>query len=245
MSYRTCTIEGCTKAHRAKGLCVTHYNQASSTARPTMIVPCDVCGTDIVREKRNAQKYPYNRCSELCRQWREFGAWSSTLPQDHWARHYGSSCTVRIPALIICEWCGTQAFTRRTQQRFCTKTCKTKQGKATRRGREFNAAGTYSWSQLVRLWIAFDRSCAYCAQPTPLHMVQAEHVHPLSRGGRNDLANLLPSCGPCNSDKRDLLLTEWNADRQRRNLTPRTTAWSDTDQRYAHLIPRTSLSTAA
>ncbi|WP_396653194.1 HNH endonuclease [Microbacterium sp. BE35] len=83
--------------------------------------------------------------------------------------------------------------------------------------------------------------CAYCTEHLPAADLQAEHVTPLSRGGDNGLNNILPSCAPCNSDKRDLLLSEWNTDRERRGLPPRITTWSDTDARYQHLTQAVAL----
>lgn len=33
---------------------------------------------------------------------------------------------------------------------------------------------------------------------------QIDHVHPIGRGGEHTMANLAPSCGPCNRDRRDI-----------------------------------------
>lgn len=79
---------------------------------------------------------------------------------------------------------------------------------------------------------------------TPLSEIQAEHVQPLSRGGANGTTNLLPSCGPCNADKRDLALMDWNPDRERRGLAPVKTTWHPSDDRYQHLVSGSTLATA-
>lgn len=50
--------------------------------------------------------------------------------------------------------------------------------------------------------------CQYCftlINGTPA----ADHVIPLNRGGNHIPSNLVASCKPCNSSKRDKLLTEW------------------------------------
>jgi len=242
---KTCTTDGCDRALRARGLCSTHYNRQHGT-RLTMTVPCDVCGTTITRDKRTAQKYPYNRCSELCRQWREFGPWSSKIPPFHMARWAGRHSTWKPPKIAHsyeCEWCGGERDTKLDAQRFCSRSCKLRSGRANRKARERGAEGTYKRADIIHLWLAFDKQCAYCHTPTALPDIQAEHVHPLARGGRNDLSNLLPSCGPCNADKRDLPLLDWNADRARRNLPPVTTTWSHADNRYSHLATVTPLVT--
>jgi 5-methylcytosine-specific restriction endonuclease McrA len=48
--------------------------------------------------------------------------------------------------------------------------------------------------------------CAYCGRPCK---ATVDHVVPISRGGRDEAANVLPACKTCNSSKRDLLVTEW------------------------------------
>jgi 5-methylcytosine-specific restriction endonuclease McrA len=40
--------------------------------------------------------------------------------------------------------------------------------------------------------------CAYCGERPAIHQ---DHVVPLSKGGTDDLSNLLPSCQPCNQSK--------------------------------------------
>jgi len=86
----------------------------------------------------------------------------------------------------------------------------------------------------MRLFLAFDRCCAYCEQPV-IGQPDPDHVVPLSRRGANSITNILPSCRACNSDKRDLLLAEWNADRARRGKPPVRTSWSFNDPRFRHL----------
>lgn len=242
---KDCTVRGCGNPLRAKGLCSTHYNQAMlSTKRHARVSKfCHGCGVLVDRERRSRGATAH--CSELCRQWSQFGAWSSPLPPDHWARMYGKACPFVPMRSVACAWCDTGFLTRNGGVRFCARACQRRAKRAARRAREFNAPGRYTWAEVTRLWLAFDKACAYCRAATPLVEIQAEHVVALSRGGRNDLANLLPSCGPCNSDKRDLPLSEWNADRERRHLTPVTTTWDDDDPRYAHLVERTNLRTAA
>lgn len=199
-----------------------------------------------MKEKRT-RRYETVQCDDwVCRRWLTFGtAQSSEIPEDHWARMYGATCDFTPMNCFDCAWCGTSIVSNQPVQRYCTRACKRKASKAARRGAEFNAVGTYSWAQVVSLWVLFDKACAYCAAPTDLVDIQAEHVIALSRGGANNLSNLLPSCGPCNSDKRQLSLREWAADRRRRNLPEINTHWHASDPRYRHLSIDGSLSLAA
>ncbi len=49
--------------------------------------------------------------------------------------------------------------------------------------------------------------CTYCGDTET--KFTADHVVPLSRGGTNDLENLVSCCVPCNNSKRHFLLSEW------------------------------------
>ncbi|WP_082581198.1 HNH endonuclease [Leifsonia sp. Root227] len=245
---KTCTIDGCDKAHRARGLCSTHYNRALGEGRhkATRMQCTGCCGVYLKQVSGHA--WATNYCSELCRQWVRFGEWSTKLPADHIVRWVNATCEWKPPRTartFDCEWCGHTITTTRDSAKYCTRGCKRKGGKARRRGLEHGATGTYSWAELTRLWLAFDKTCAYCRKATQLADIQAEHVYPLSRGGANNLTNLLPSCGPCNSDKRDLLLHEWERDRARRHLPTVHTTWRATDSRYKHLTYRTNLRPSA
>lgn len=47
--------------------------------------------------------------------------------------------------------------------------------------------------------------CAYCLTAPATDM---EHMTPLSRGGRHELENVVPACGPCNTRKATRTLLE-------------------------------------
>ena len=48
MQQRTCTIDGCDKPYRARGLCASHWNAAYRKDQHRE-VPCAVCGTMVVK----------------------------------------------------------------------------------------------------------------------------------------------------------------------------------------------------
>jgi 5-methylcytosine-specific restriction endonuclease McrA len=65
---------------------------------------------------------------------------------------------------------------------------------------------------------AMDWRCPYCldslraADGRPAFT--AEHIVPLSRGGRHAPLNVVPACYPCNGAKGNMLLSEWRHPRR-------------------------------
>jgi len=49
-----------------------------------------------------------------------------------------------------------------------------------------------------------------CIKCGSKNQIQADHIIPLSRGGRDSEGNLQPLCKKCNLDKRAMTMTEWN-----------------------------------
>lgn len=64
-------------------------------------------------------------------------------------------------------------------------------------------------AELTPLVFARDEHCCvYCGATEDLTV---DHVLPLSRGGTNDLGNLVTACRPCNSSKNAKTPEEWRA----------------------------------
>lgn len=233
---KTCTVSGCGRPLRARGLCGSHYNQKHQPNRhKTRIANCAYCGVEIVTRPGGGRKHgPV--CSTKCKTW--LATPYCVLPAGHWARWYGKSSVwkpkqpVTVPKMVReCEWCGTQYETHQSQSKYCAESCARKASKLRRRAREHNAPGTYTWTQVIHLHLLADKRCSYCdevvAQPEP------DHVVPISRGGRNDIGNILPSCQRC---KGDMTLAEWADYRARRGKPAVRTSFDYKDRRFIHLI---------
>jgi len=50
--------------------------------------------------------------------------------------------------------------------------------------------------------------CVYCGNDD-YRTLTLDHVHPTSKGGKNDFENVVTACRKCNSEKADLTLEEW------------------------------------
>lgn len=64
-------------------------------------------------------------------------------------------------------------------------------------------------------------SCQYCNAPAE----SIDHVVPRSRGGPHSWENVVAACRPCNSRKRDRLLSEAGMVLRRHPLAPREQTW--------------------
>lgn len=225
---RTCDTDGCEKKHLARGLCSTHYNRTYQPDRhPRYRITCESCGREH-ETPRKGGKYCSLSCRDIARSTGRFCAWPRETPalpvpwvRPEWKPKHtkGDATWVSGP----CHWCGDTftAYTYYDLPKYCSLACDRRRARAIRRAREVDATGTYTWAEVVRKWISISRRCAYCDRPTPLDVLEPDHVHPLSRGGSNSITNLVPACRECNGHKRNLMLTEWYADRALRGMKPR------------------------
>jgi hypothetical protein len=76
-----------------------------------------------------------------------------------------------------------------------------------RRGRLMGSGGVHTEAEWFALVAEFNGCCAYCGDS--MTRMRREHRVPLVRGGSNDISNILPSCGPCNSSKGSLTEDEF------------------------------------
>ena len=72
------------------------------------------------------------------------------------------------------------------------------------RARKNNATGTYTQEELNNQWHTQNGFCFYCGEliyKTINSQYHVEHKIPLSRGGSNDISNIVLSCETCNLRK--------------------------------------------
>lgn len=75
-----------------------------------------------------------------------------------------------------------------------------------RRARKFNNGGSHTFDELVQRFRSLGNVCFYCGCSKKLTI---DHDIPLSRGGTDNIENILPACGSCNSRKRTLTALEF------------------------------------
>lgn len=194
---RTCTIDGCEKAHRARGLCATHYNQAHQPERHAKAtVSCAYCGEPC--EKDRTSRFAARFCSLICRDvYRLDTTDGDPLVSARAARQPAMprQATVRICGECECSFVG-----RRT--RYCTLRCAQV---AAERGRRMRKRGRH-----IRRRVAiFDRDawrCHLCneacdrdARVPDIAAATIDHVIPRSLGGTDDESNLRTAHFICNT----------------------------------------------
>jgi len=54
------------------------------------------------------------------------------------------------------------------------------------------------WQNLIQ-----DAKCHYCGVDLDAKTATMDHILPVSRGGKSSKGNVVPSCKPCNTAKRD------------------------------------------
>ena len=181
MAHRTCTIDGCNKLHRAKGLCSSHYNQSTPREKrhPKVTLTCFVCGIEV------PGKFPVSSgrravCSEDCKYVLRWGyrREDKPRPKRELLGPIRVTKTTTAPVTVIpssrygylagqCAWCRESfAFDRNVTTypaRYCSLRCGRKAGKARREQQH----GRFAISPAERLAI-YERdawTCQLCHEP--------------------------------------------------------------------------------
>jgi len=240
---KPCSVEGCTRNKRARGVCSAHYNEKYQTSRHVKVmVPCFICDTPTLKYSSTG-KSRASVCSNECKKIVTFG---TPLPEDHWARWWGKTSKwtapgpekVTAPTFISnnCDDCGATfvELNNHNVSKYCSERCGKRVARRIRKAREYNSTGTFRWVEVIKLWMAAGKRCSYCDQ-TMTGQPDPDHVVPISRGGRNDLGNIVPCCRQCNGDKGDQTLDEWADERARLGKPALRYSLPFNDPRFKHL----------
>lgn len=66
-----------------------------------------------------------------------------------------------------------------------------------RRAQVLGNGGNHTGEQLEELFASYAGKCVYCTSDA----TEVDHIVPISKGGTNDIENLVPACAPCNRRK--------------------------------------------
>ena len=201
---KTCTIDGCDKTHRARGLCSTHYNQQHQPNRHTKInILCATCGAICQKDVANTRVARF--CSFICRDlWSLERTNNDPMVKARAARKPRKppiptfeSCSIY---LRTCPICGIEKIHRHHASRYCTNQCRNKTRSNHKRKRHN--------IKRIDIFIRDNYMCWLCEQPCdPSLMVphrQAptiDHLLPQSLGGSHEPNNLATAHMSCNSKR--------------------------------------------
>lgn len=247
MAERTCDVDGCERAHLARGMCSSHYGtwhrrlNGRTNNHKYFDITCEQCG-EPAKSSRPTGRF----CSDACKG-KHYSATMQRrckLPADHPVMVLIAEARRPKPKPVKpdprtpreCPGCGCHfSPLHRSSGHMvcCSEPCVRRVQRRRRRAREHGARGSWTWSEFMRIARKFDYCCAYCG--TKPERLDPDHVVPLSRGGSDSPSNLLPTCSMCNSSKCAMSLIEWSEWLVARGLPARVTSWTPGDPRYIHL----------
>lgn len=181
-----CSHEGCLRPTWARGLCGTHYRQWSRAAHPERLPA----------ERAAARQWYWanrQRASDKARAYRERNA-------DRVRERNRQRRALRLEKDRLTHLAYVKSHPELVRSMLARRY-------ALRRG----ARGSHTPEQWRQKCALLGHVCIYCGESKPL---TRDHKIPLTRGGSNDIANVVPACGSCNSRKRALTAQEFLAVRR-------------------------------
>lgn len=166
--------------------CVDEYNHAYYAAN---------------RERLQAQQRKYEAAHrqdalDRNREWRKKNS-RSEQNKRHYAKHRQSELVrgrAKRAANLEGERARARDYYRRNPEKFKPLYHK-------RRAMKLGNGGTYTSQEWRNLCVRYNHTCLCCGKQEPEIKLTPDHVTPLSKGGRNDIANIQPLCRACNISK--------------------------------------------
>lgn len=212
MANRTCTLPGCGRAYRARGLCMHHYNKWKyyGNADVAGVAPskaCAHCGCDIPPKAETGPPPTY--CSKACRSRASHARRSDAKSARRRAKVRESRAEKRCPC---CGDTFTPELTAR--QKFCSRRCSRRMQNAGRRAKlRESFVEPLHWRQLFDEDGAECHLCGLATDPDDFALSERgwralgpsyptlDHVVPLSAGGMHERANARLAHFYCNTVK--------------------------------------------
>lgn len=73
--------------------------------------------------------------------------------------------------------------------------------KRKRRNLKYGAQGNHTEEEWIKVKEYFNFTCPSCTKKEPIIKLTRDHIIPLNKGGSDDIKNIQPLCGSCNSRK--------------------------------------------
>lgn len=184
-------------SHAGKRVYCSHECMTKAYTKPRVKLICASCGKDFEvpdRESRKNAKY----CSKKC-----MGIGMSGENHANYKHGYGNRLTPEVRIKYHRNYyeknkisAHKRAFLHKAKSRTRLK-----------------VKGFHTFEEWQELVVRNNSLCFYCGVLTTIEdgptKLTRDHVIPLSRGGTDDISNIVPSCKSCNSSKGDKTLEEW------------------------------------
>lgn len=192
MTNRTCSIDGCARKFKGRGLCNMHLIRLRRKGDVLAHVPgqifAKVCGVDDCDRKPHANGF----CNMHARRWQMYG--DPTFRVIYPKVCMVDNCTDVVIALGMCSRHYRRAKYKENPRKEILKVEK-------RRAKRANAPRVdYLPEHVAARFAYFGDKCWMCGS---MERLTIDHVKPLNAGGPDMPSNLRPACRPCNSRKRD------------------------------------------
>jgi 5-methylcytosine-specific restriction endonuclease McrA len=159
-----------------------------------LIKTCESCGKDFEIPDRPSRKNA-RFCSKAC-----MGIGQTA--EKHWNYQHGQRWLPEVKKLYFRKY--YEEHKEEANQRSFI-------GKIKRR--QMNIEGSHTFLEWIELIKKHDNKCYYCGVCMTKKMEERQrtrdHIIPISRGGRDDMSNIVPACRSCNSSKGNKTLEEW------------------------------------
>lgn len=154
--------------------------------------PCPNC--DSTERYKNGRCAPCTRASN--QRWKSNNKDAHRAGSRRWEQEHPERCREHGRVKRLKNPSGAAARKKRWRSENPDKHVAHEQA---RRARKAASGGSYTAQEWRDLCARYGECCLRCgSRPASLTV---DHVTPLSAGGRNDISNLQPLCGPCNSAK--------------------------------------------
>lgn len=224
---RICEVDDCEKPHRARGMCVTHYNNSMprDKRRPKVVRPCDWCGVLCDKEANASRKHRF--CSYRCRdKHRNHESKARKYPVGPVERRSAgpkprlAALVVRVPRTFVsgtCPQCGEWFTDRQSQARFCSQKCGKNYNRRMKRWRDGHEDGVPRATRLA-VYLRDGGVCQLCFGPVDMtldtnHRLGATVDHIVCQSWTEEpdhsAENLRLAHRICNSLRRDQ--ADWEA----------------------------------
>lgn len=228
---KLCTIDGCGKTFRARGLCATHYNQQHQPNRHRKVeVNCDWCGKATLKDAGRENRYANLYCNEACRDAARGKAARlkrsqvvKYIQRPLWHRAAGTqSVHTTSGVLFTAGYCPTceKPTVDPYGARACSQECqvdwhrdRAREAKHRRRARYREAYVAPVYRQ--KIYRRDNYTCQLCDEPIAMDELaphplapSIDHIVALANGGTHEPSNAQAAHFLCNSLKGD---REWPA----------------------------------